>query len=97
MAQAVPAISLQVEFTGENRNGVSMKSGSPKPWWSLGAYAHLPGHKYPQAIEVFCSDAALVKAPGLYELPLVASVKDGRPSFDLDLSAARPVAARTAA
>ncbi|HCA1453243.1 TPA: hypothetical protein MNK97_005586 [Klebsiella pneumoniae] len=96
MEKPVAAISLQVEFTGQNRDGVSNKGPVPKPYWIMGAYALLPGLKYPQAIELFTTKATDVKPAGVYEIPLVASVKDGRPSFDLDLSAARPVAARAA-
>jgi|TARA_Y100000996_G_scaffold407340_1_gene384832 hypothetical protein len=84
-------ISLQIELTGKNRSGVSSKSGTPRPWFAIGAFATLPGVKYPQAIELFTFDAASVKPAGLYSIPMVATVKDGRPAFDLDLSAAQPV------
>jgi hypothetical protein len=86
-------IIITVEFTGQNRSGLSTKSGTPKPYWILGAFAELPGIKYPQAIELFTSDAAQVKAPGKYAVPLIASVKDNRPAFELDLLAAQPVQA----
>lgn len=82
-------ISLRVEFTGENRTVVSNKNpASPKTFYILGAYAELPGKKYPQAIEIFCADPAHIKGAGVYMVPLVASVKDNRPTFVLDLSAA---------
>ena len=69
----------------------SSKSATPRPWFAIGAFATLPGVKYPQAIELFTFDAASVKPAGLYSIPMVATVKDGRPAFDLDLSAAQPV------
>lgn len=84
-------ITLQVEFTGHQRQGVSNKGASPRPYWILQAFAQLPGIKYPQAIELFTFDAAQVKPAGIYTVPLVASVKDNRPAFELDLSAAQPV------
>lgn len=84
-------IKLQVEFTGQNRSGTSNKGPQPRPYWILGAFAQLPGIKYPQAIELFTFDVANVKAPGAYLIPLIASVKDNRPAFELDLSAAEPV------
>lgn len=80
-----PQLSITVEFTGANRSG---QSKSNKPYWVLGAFAHLPGIKYPQAFEVFTMDAAQLKAPGTYLVPLISSVKEGRLSFDPDLSAA---------
>jgi len=90
-------VSLLVELTGKNRQGVSTKSGSPRPWFAIGAFATLPGVKYPQAIELFTFDASAVKPAGVYSIPLIATVKDGRPAFDLDLSAAQPVQSRASA
>lgn len=90
-------ISLRIEFTGENRTVVSNKNpASPKTFYILGAYAELPGKKYPQAIELFCGNPADIKPAGVFMVPLVASVKDNRPFFELDLSAAVP-AQKTAA
>lgn len=90
------AITLQVEFTGHNRSGTSNKSGQPRPYWIMGAFAQLPGIKYPQAIELFTFDVAHVKPAGVYSVPLLASVKDNRPAFELDLAAAQPVPAAAA-
>lgn len=91
MSHAAQNINLQVEFTGVQRQGVSNKGQTPRPYWILQAFAQLPGIKYPQAIELFTFDATQVKPAGVYSIPLVASVKDNRPAFDLDLSAAQPV------
>lgn len=90
-------ISLRVEFTGENRTVVSNKNpASPKTFFILGAYAELPGKKYPQAIELFCGDPLHIKPAGVFMVPLIATVKDNRPFFELDLSAATPVQKATA-
>jgi len=83
---AQAALSLTIEFTGANRNGVSSKS--QKPYWILGAFAHLPGVKYPQTMELFTMDPTALKAPGTYLVPLISSIKEGRLSFEPDLSAA---------
>lgn len=86
------AISLKIEFTGENRAVVSNKNpAAPKTFYILGAYAELPGKKYPQAIEIFCGNPADIKPAGVYMVPLIATVKDNRPAFELDISAATPV------
>lgn len=86
-------ISLRIELTGNQRTGTSNKSGTPRQYFILSAFANLPGVKYPQACEIFTFDASAVKPAGLYDVPLVASIKDGRPAFDLDFSAAQPVKA----
>lgn len=85
MSAAQPALSINIEFTGANRNGVS-KGG--KAYWVLGAFAHLPGVKYPQIMELFTMDAAALKAPGTYLVPLISSIKEGRLAFEPDLTAA---------
>lgn len=85
MSQAQPPLSITIEFTGANRNGVS-KGG--KPYWILGAFAHLPGVKYPQTMELFTMDAGSLKAPGTYLVPLISSIKEGRLAFEPDLMAA---------
>ena len=88
MSQAQPPLSINIEFTGANRSGVS-KGG--KPYFILGAFGHLPGVKYPQSMELFTMDAASVKAPGTYLVPLIASIKEGKLAFEPDLSAAASV------
>lgn len=86
MSQQQPPLSLTIEFTGNNRTGVSAKN--QKPWWVMGAFAHLPGVKYPQSLELFTMDPAAIKGAGTYLVPLVSSIKEGRLSFEPDLSAA---------
>ncbi|MNF86484.1 hypothetical protein D3C84_689220 [compost metagenome] len=91
MHKVTSKLAVVVEFTGTARTGVSTKSGIPKPFWILEAFAQFPGERYPQAFEVFTFDAAQVKPAGFYEVPVVFTRKDGRPAQDLDYSAARPV------
>jgi hypothetical protein len=81
-------IVAKVEFTGQNKTGTSMKSGSPKPWWRLGAYVQVPGLLHPQAIEFFCNDATQLKAPGLYNVPCATRITDGRIHLEPDLTQA---------
>lgn len=85
MSTAQPPLSINIEFTGETRSGVS-KTG--KPWWVLQGYAHLPGVKYPQTYGLFTMDPAAIKPAGTYLVPLISSIKDDRLSFEPDLSAA---------
>lgn len=83
---------ITVEITGEQRSVTSHKNpNNPRTFYILSAYADLPGHKYPQAIELFISDPKDLKAAGAYQIPLISSVKDNRPTFEFDISAARPV------
>ena len=82
---AQPPLSITIEFTGQNRSGVSK---TQKPYWVLGAFAHLPGVKYPQTMDLFTMDAQNLPAPGAYLVPLVSSIKEGKLSFEPDLSAA---------
>lgn len=90
MSSSTAKMQINVEFTGENRQGIS-KGG--KPFFVLGAFASLPGVKYPQAMEIFTMDPSQVKMPGAYQVPLITSVKEGRLAIDLDLPAAQPVQA----
>lgn len=84
-------ITITVEITGEQRSVQSHKNpNQPRTFYILSAYADLPGHKYPQAIELFISDPKDLKPAGTYSIPLIASVKDNRPFFEFDLSDARP-------
>jgi len=85
-------IFLNVELTGSQRSVTSNKNpNSPRTFYILSAYAELPGHKYPQDLEIFIADPAHLKPAGTYSVPLVASVKDNRCHFELDFSVARPV------
>lgn len=85
-------IVITVELTGEQRAVTSHKNpNQPRTFYILLGYADLPGHKYPQSIEIFVADPKHLMPAGTYQIPLVASVKDNRPSFEFDLSAARPV------
>lgn len=85
--------ALKVEIEGVARQGMT-KGATPKPYFILDCYVTLPGLKFPQACQLF---ADRVLNPGHYSVPLVASIKDRRPTFDLDLSAAQQVSAARAA
>ncbi|MNZ29791.1 hypothetical protein D3C78_470450 [compost metagenome] len=87
-------MELRVEVEGVSRQGMTKSPTNPKPYFILACYVSLPGIKFPQAVQLF-SDKVL--NPGIYLVPLVASVKDQRPAFDLDLSAAQPVKAGVSA
>lgn len=89
-------LSVNVEFTGKAKNGVSTKSGSAKPFWIMEAFAQFPGERYPQALEVFTFDPQQVKTAGFYDVPVAFKRDDGRVSMELDYSAARPVSASPA-
>lgn len=78
-------MEIRVEVEGIKRTGVTK---SNKPYFIISCYVTLPGLKHPQACELF-SDKAL--NPGLYSCPLVASIRDNRPAFDVELSAAQPL------
>lgn len=96
MHKLAPLTFVPVEYTGAARPGVSTKSGTPKPFWIIEAFAQFPGERYPQAFEIFTFDHAQVKPAGFYEVPVVFTRKDGRPALDLDFSAARPLQAQKA-
>lgn len=78
-------MEIRVEVEAIARHGVTK---SQKPYFILSCYVTLPGIKFPQACELF-SDKAL--NPGHYVCPVVASIRDKRPAFDVDLSAAQPL------
>lgn len=84
--------ALPVEVIGISRSGAGAKSG--KPYYIHSCYATLPGHKYPQACDLF-SDKVL--APGNYNVPMTFAIEDGRPTMRVELSAAQPVSAARAA
>lgn len=94
MTQNIVAV---IELTGQNKTGTSMKSGSPKPWWRLGAYVQVPGLLHPQAIEFFTSEVIQVQPAGKYEAPCVTRIQDGNIIVQPDLSQLKPVAVSRAA
>jgi len=54
---------FKIEVTGTNR---SIKTKSGQEFVSQEAFAHIPGGKYPQRIEVLPPKGQQVYAPGLY-------------------------------
>lgn len=91
------AIVSTIELTGQNKTGTSMKSGSPKPWWRLGAYVQVPGLLHPQAIEFFTSEVTQVQPAGKYEAPCATRIQDGKIVVEPDLSQLKAVTASRAA
>jgi hypothetical protein len=92
-ARITLAMKLNVEVERIARTGMT-KGTTPKPYYILDCYVTLPGIKFPQAVQLFAGEPL---NPGMYSVPLVASVKDRRPSFDLDLSEAQQVKQQAAA
>lgn len=91
-----PKFTVRVESLGTFK---SLKSSKPpfNPFMLGDAFLYVPGIKHPQMIQYFASDANDILPPGLYEIPVSISVKDGRPSFALsfrDRSAVQAVTAQ---
>lgn len=82
-------LSLVVEVEDIASSGVGGKN-KDKPYYIHNAYVHLPNLRHPQACQLFGSK---MLPPGKYNVPLVGSIKERRPSFDLDLTAATPIQA----
>ncbi|MNO60490.1 hypothetical protein D3C76_511060 [compost metagenome] len=77
-------MQIRVEIDAIKRNGVNKRNN---PYFILSAYAQLPGFKHPQLIEFYCET---LHNPGTQlVVPVVASVKDGKASFDCDFAAAQ--------
>lgn len=74
--------TIRVEVTGLNRTGTAQKSG--KPYCMFEAYVHLPNCPYPQKASFYAETPSQVPQPGMYECDVMADVRDGRLSFDVD-------------
>jgi hypothetical protein len=74
--------TIIVEVTGQNRTGTAQKSG--KPYCMFTAYVHLPNVPYPQKADFYAETPSQVPQPGTYECDVIADVRDGRLSFDVD-------------
>lgn len=83
-------VIARVELTGFNKNGTSMKSGTPRPWWRLGAYVQVQGLLHPQAIEIFTFNVEDVKPAGVYTTVCSTQIRDGRIQLEIDLSQLNP-------
>lgn len=77
-------MKLTVEVERIAKHGMT-NSKTPKPYYILDCFVTLPGIKHPQACQLFSPEPM---NPGFYTVPLVASVKDRRPAFELDMSEA---------
>ncbi|MBC8787630.1 propanediol utilization protein [Pseudomonas extremaustralis] len=80
---------ILVEVTGVNRTGTAAKSG--KPYCMYEAYVHLPNVPYPQKASFYAELPNQVPQPGTYECDVIADVRDGRLTFDVDPRQARRV------
>jgi len=80
---------ILVEVTGVNRTGTASKSG--KPYCMYEAYVHLPNVPYPQKASFYAELPNQVPQPGTYECDVIADVRDGRLTFDVDPRQARRV------
>jgi hypothetical protein len=89
-------LSVRVESLGTFK---SLKSSKPpyNPFMLGDAFLYIPGIKHPQLIQYFASDANDVLAPGLYDVPVELTAKDGRPSFNLQYRNREKVAASSPA
>lgn len=84
-------MKLTIEVERIARDGMT-NSKTPKPYYILDCYVTLPGIKHPQACQLFSPKPLNA---GHYEVPLIASIRDRKPSFDLDLAQAVSVSAPT--
>ncbi|KMM87397.1 propanediol utilization protein [Pseudomonas lundensis] len=73
---------ILVEVTGFNRTGTAQKSG--KPYCMFEAYVHLPNVPYPQKASFYAETQNQVPPVGTYECDIIADVRDGRLTFDVD-------------
>lgn len=73
---------IVVEVTGNFRSGTAAKSG--KPYCMYEAFVHLPNVPYPQKSSFYAESPNQVPAVGSYECDIIADVRDGRLSFDVD-------------
>lgn len=80
---------ILVEVTGVNRTGTASKSG--KPYCMYEAYVHLPNVPYPQKASFYAELPNQVPQPGTYECDVIADVRDGRLTFDVNPRQARRV------
>ncbi len=74
--------TIRVEVTGLSRSGTAQKSG--KPYCMFEGFVHLPTCQYPQKAQFYAETAAQVPQPGMYECDIIADVRDGRLTFEVD-------------
>lgn len=88
-------INLRVVITPSCFYRHGEKNG--QAWHMCDAYAELPGSDFPQKFEYFCRKKEEILAVGSYDVPVKVSIKDSRPSFELDYRSAKRVASVAAA
>lgn len=82
---------FRMEIDGQKKTGVRIdrKTNAQIEYFIYVAYVVLPGYKHPQAVEHY-SETPL--QPGtLFDVPVVAQVKDGKVLFSADYRAAKLV------
>lgn len=84
---------ILVEVTGIYRSGTAAKSG--KPYCMYEAFVHLPNVPYPQKSSFYAELPNQVPQPGTYECDIMADVRDGRLTFDVDPRQGRRVSSPT--
>lgn len=75
--------SIRVDIEAVKRKGTNKAN---RPYSIVAAYVYLPGYRYPQAIDFYTEQTFAVGSSLL--VPLTAAVKDSRPAFELDFTAA---------
>lgn len=78
-------MKIRVEIEKIVRQGTNKAN---RAYFIQSAYVSLPGFKFPQYVEFYTET---VLNPGTYDVPVECSVKDNKPAFELDYSAAQPV------
>ena len=76
------ANTINVEVTGQYRSGTAAKSG--KPYCMYTGYVHLPNIPYPQKADFYAALPNEVPQPGMYQCDVLADVRDGRLTFEVD-------------
>lgn len=78
-------MKVKIDVEKITRQGTN-KAG--RVYFIQSAYCYLPGFKHPQFIEFYTETAFNT---GSYDVPVTVSVKDKKPVFELDYSAAQSV------
>lgn len=83
--------TFRMEIDGQKKTGtrIDRKTNAQIQYFIYVAYVVLPGYKHPQAVEHY-SETPL--QPGsLFDVPVIAEVKDGKVAFSADYRAAKQV------
>lgn len=76
-------MKILIETMGKvTKSGIATKS--QKPFIMVEAFLHSNDSKYPQFFEYYAASQQEILPPGFYEVPVVLSIRDGRPNFFTD-------------